>query len=54
MKKCLPTALITALAASPALAHGGAHLHPHGSEPFLLVGFLAVIGAIALGVFRRR
>ncbi|GAB5439256.1 hypothetical protein [Falsiruegeria mediterranea] len=41
---------IAALTAMPALAHSGAHLHPHGSESWLAVVLAAVvvIGTIVL------
>ncbi|GHF40983.1 hypothetical protein [Seohaeicola zhoushanensis] len=39
-------ALLAGLAATPALAHPGAHLHPHGSGDWLaLVMGLAVVAA---------
>lgn len=34
-----------ALMASPALAHSGAHLHPHGYEVFVALGALAAVAA---------
>lgn len=39
--KSLLIALAT-LAASPAVAHGGAHVHPHGSEAWLALVLLSV------------
>lgn len=48
--KPFATLIVTAFAASPALAHGGAHLHPHGYETPLLVmglGLIALAGALA-------
>lgn len=41
-------ALMSSLLASPALAHGGAHVHPHGIDgamAFLLLA-VAVTGAV--------
>ena len=43
-------ALIATLAASPAMAHAGPHLHPHGGEALLVA--LLLIGAAAL-IWRR-
>lgn len=40
-------AILAGLSASPALAHGGLHIHPHGLETGLLVGALAVVGLAA-------
>ena len=56
MKHCLHTAFGAAFAtvsmaalATPAMAHGGAHLHPHGIDQLgLSLGLLAV--AVAAGV----
>ena len=43
------------LAAAPALAHEGAHLHPHGIDAAWLFLALPVIGAVvALAVVRSR
>ncbi len=41
------TVAVTALSAGPALAHGGAHVHPHGAAG-LWLGF-AVLAALAAG-----
>lgn len=41
------TTLAALLAAAPALAHDGAHLHPHGFEAALALG-LVVAGAVAV------
>lgn len=49
--KILPLTAVSALVAAPALAHGGAHLHPHGVE--LTVAGLAILSA-ALLVFAMR
>lgn len=40
--------------AGPALAHPGAHLHPHGSEPWVVFMGLALIVGAALVVWRRK
>lgn len=34
-----------ALSASPALAHSGVHLHPHGAETWIALTVVAVIAA---------
>jgi hypothetical protein len=47
MKPVLLALPALTLGALPALAHGGAHLHPHGSELPLGV-LLAALGAAAL------
>ncbi|CUI73952.1 hypothetical protein [Cognatishimia activa] len=57
MKTALKTILPIALTASPALAHTGVHMHPHGSENWiagaLLVGTcVAVYGARRLAALR--
>lgn len=49
--KILALTAVSALVAAPALAHGGAHLHPHGME-FTVAG-LAVL-SVALIVFASR
>ena len=47
-------ALAFALAASPALAHSGAHLHPHGAGNWLTVMLaLGVIGLAAVLMARK-
>ena len=43
MKYALSAA--TLFVASPVLAHGGPHLHPHGSETWIAVLLAAGIGA---------
>lgn len=46
-------ATLASTAASPALAHGGAHLHPHAGDPVwlpVLVGSV-VVGALGLLVW---
>ena len=41
------------LAAAPALAHDGAHLHPHGYESAIALSLMAV-ALVALAAFRAR
>ncbi len=56
MKQLPALALAIPLTAGPALAHGGAHLHPHGAEtwlPALLVA-LTLGGAAVLTYVRAR
>ncbi|MFV1440013.1 peptidase M23 [Phaeobacter sp. JH20_36] len=51
-----PTLLsLLLLAGGPALAHGGAHVHPHGADTWLLVALVAtvVIGCASL-LWRRK
>ncbi|WP_299742824.1 LPXTG cell wall anchor domain-containing protein [uncultured Tateyamaria sp.] len=54
----MKTPLVTLAAllpiAAPALAHPGAHAHPHGSEPWIVVMGLALIAGAALAVWRRK
>ncbi|SEO16443.1 hypothetical protein SAMN04490248_10273 [Salinihabitans flavidus] len=42
-------------APAPALAHSGAHLHPHGIDAFwlLVVGLIAVAGGYLIGRGRK-
>ncbi|WP_194269379.1 hypothetical protein [Tritonibacter litoralis] len=40
-------AFATTLTAGPALAHGGAHVHPHGAEVWIAGALAAGIVAIA-------
>ncbi|MCB1339611.1 MAG: hypothetical protein KDK24_00785 [Pseudooceanicola sp.] len=51
-------ALFATLTASPALAHPGAHLHPHGSGDWLAVAMglavLAAAGGLAYARARSR
>ena len=42
-----------ALLASPALAHTGAHLHPHGGEALLVWCVLAAVGVVVLRIVKR-
>lgn len=46
------TALLSALAA-PALAHEGAHVHPHGYEAMISVLVILAIAGLALYALRR-
>ncbi len=50
MKRLLALVPALACAAGPALAHGGAHVHPHGAEVWLALALVAVvvIGCISL------
>lgn len=50
----IATAALAALA-SPAMAHGGAHLHPHGIDHLgLSLGLLAVALAVGMGLWGRK
>lgn len=42
----------TAATASPALAHGNTHVHPHGIEAMLAL--IAVLTALGIAYFARR
>ncbi|THH35927.1 hypothetical protein E4Z66_12725 [Aliishimia ponticola] len=57
MKTILPlSSLIAVLAPAAAMAHGGAHLHPHGVEGWVVgLGIVAMIagGAVSVRVARR-
>ena len=50
--KTLIVTTLASLTAVPALAHPGAHMHPHGQEPSLLLlmglGFVLTAAAIAV------
>ncbi|MEX0366482.1 MAG: peptidase M23 [Ruegeria sp.] len=50
-RSALAALLVTA---APALAHTGAHAHPHGSEPWIVAMGLALIAAAALVVWTRK
>ncbi|WP_299655310.1 LPXTG cell wall anchor domain-containing protein [uncultured Tateyamaria sp.] len=54
MKTPLITLATLPLMAAPALAHSGAHAHPHGSEPWIVVMGLALIVVAALVAWRRK
>ena len=45
MKPALLPAALVAMLPSLAIAHDGGHLHPHGSEPMVLL-----IGAVLIGL----
>ncbi|MEM8653136.1 MAG: hypothetical protein AAGF36_00205 [Pseudomonadota bacterium] len=40
--------------AGPALAHPGAHTHPHGSEAWIVLMALALVVGTALVAWRRK
>lgn len=48
------TVAVTALSAGPALAHGGAHVHPHGAGLWLDLAVLAALAAGAVLAWRRQ
>ncbi|WP_189368945.1 LPXTG cell wall anchor domain-containing protein [Tateyamaria omphalii] len=54
----MKTPLVTLVAlfpmATPALAHSGAHAHPHGSEPWIVAMGLALVVGAALVAWRRK
>ena len=51
MKYALPLALL----ASPAIAHPGAHLHPHSVEGWVVgLGLLAIVAASAIAIRARK
>ncbi|WP_417206085.1 peptidase M23 [Antarctobacter sp.] len=53
--KTVLTCATALLAAAPALAHDGGHLHPHGMESSLsLLPMAALIGVAALVAWHRR
>lgn len=47
MKHLHALALASTFTAGPALAHGGAHVHPHGAETWIALAIAAGIVAIA-------
>ena len=49
-------ASLAGLAAAPALAHPGVHVHPHGQEPslWLPIGLALVLVAAVLGIRQAR
>ncbi|MBO9472912.1 peptidase M23 [Shimia sp. R10_1] len=53
MQRFAVTALATATAA-PALAHSGAHLHPHADHPIWLSLLLGSLAVGAFGLFMRK
>ncbi|AHD03352.1 hypothetical protein METH_21245 (plasmid) [Leisingera methylohalidivorans DSM 14336] len=48
------TVAVSALAAGPALAHGGAHVHPHEVGLWLVFAVLAALAAGAVLAWRRK
>lgn len=57
MKTTVPLAALTALTlAAPALAHEGAHLHPHGigAGTLLLLGSVIAAGLVAVAIKARK
>ena len=52
MKKLITVA--AAVLATPALAHDGAHLHPHGTESWLALLPAVALIATALLIWSRR
>ncbi|MBF9042677.1 peptidase M23 [Rhodobacterales bacterium HKCCE4037] len=52
MTRLLPVAL--ALVATPALAHPGAHLHPHGGESWLIIALALALATVATILIARR
>lgn len=46
MKYVLPLSFL----ATPALAHSGAHLHPHGYEPVVMGLILLAVAVIGFGL----
>ncbi len=50
------TLMLTALWATPVLAHDGMHLHPHADHPVwsLIVLASAIVGLVAYLAWRRR
>ncbi|SFQ94517.1 peptidase M23 [Poseidonocella sedimentorum] len=53
MTRILAATLIPALAAAPALAHSGPHLHPHGIDAAWIVAAVALAALAAVVWFRR-
>ncbi|WP_439119268.1 hypothetical protein [Marivita sp.] len=58
MKNGLALAAVSLVWASSALAHPGAHVHPHDGAHWLAIvsalGLIAVAGGLAFGKIRRR
>jgi hypothetical protein len=54
MTKRFLLAVAGSLAAVPALAHEGAHMHPHGAEGWLALAAIAVAIAGAAVLWRSR
>ncbi len=51
--KFLFTIGAASLAATAAMAHGNAHLHPHGAEVYLAAVVVAGLGIVALKTIRK-
>lgn len=51
--KSLALIAVSATAATPALAHGGTHLHLHGTD-LMMVGGIAALALVLLGFVLRR
>ena len=54
MKRMLTAALIPAIAAAPALAHEGAHMHPHGVDAWTVALVLLGITCAAIVIWKAR
>ena len=52
MNRMLAPAL--ALTASPALAHSGTHLHPHGADNALMIALALGLGAVVALIMVRK
>ena len=48
----LALAFAASLVSSSALAHGGAHMHPHGLEGAWIAALVATVAVAALVAFR--
>lgn len=47
-------AVLALFAATPALAHPGPHVHPHGGDTWLILGLALIVVAGGLAVARAR
>lgn len=54
MKHLLVLVPALALTAGPALAHGGAHVHPHGAEVWIALILAAAVVGGTISWFRSR
>ncbi|WP_417838314.1 hypothetical protein [Tritonibacter scottomollicae] len=54
MKHLPAMTLALMIAAGPALAHGGAHIHPHGAEVWIALAVVAVIVVGCIKLMRGR
>ncbi len=51
----LSTLSLAAIAtASPALAHGGAHIHPHGAGTWIALACAGVLAAVSYYIWGRK